>query len=585
MPIAKKKAISDNDSFKELFDRIHSDTGLIFVDTPEESRVIRHVFKEFKDHSVQFWSITQGLIEIPKRTIPDNMFPHDFPDKNARIRKVGNVPSKGNLIGALGIIEDDSRTKIESETNNGTKNIYILRDADKFLDAPAPLRALRDIVYLVSSASSTIIITGFGLKVPSDLEKDSVFIKMKLPTKDEIENIMLPRILNKLEANNNQSIKENRINIDINVRDVAEACAGLTEDQILNTIGYSSTIKKAIDINLILEEKKQIINKSDILEYWICNDTMSDVGGLDEFKKWAEIQKICMASPYANDFKVKPPKGIMLLGIQGGGKTLTAKALAHTFNTGCIKFETGKVFAGIVGESEKRMRQALAQVEAAGGVVVMDEIDKALSGAGSSDKTDGGTTSRVIGTLLTWLSEPHPGVFLVATANDITNLRRNHPELFRKGRFDEIWFVDVPTKTEREEIIKIHLNKNSRDPARLDLDVLSSYVYMDDSGEEYPLTGAEIQYAIEDSIKHRFSEFGGKKIDLNSKDDITTDLVLSKMKLIKPISYISRETIAPMRKWSSENARKVSSSKDASVKSRVKTSGTNLRKVSTDIDL
>lgn len=583
MTVSKAKALEEDSSFTELYNRIYSDCGLIFVDTPEETRLIRNVFKKFRDHSVQFWSVTQGLIEIPKRTLPEVMFPHDYSSKNARTR--GQALSVGNIVNTLGIIEDDSRKKTVSESNDGLKHIYILRDADKFLDAPGPLRALRDIIYLVSSSSSSIIICGYGLKVPSDLEKDSAYIKLKFPTKDEIENFMIPKIVNKINNANSQTSKENRIDTNININEVSKACTGLTEEQIINIIGYSSTVHRKIDTNTILEEKKQIINKSDILEYWNCSDTMDNVGGLGELKKWFAVKKICMTSPYASDFRVKPPKGIMLLGVQGSGKTLVAKALAHFLGVGCIKFETGKVFAGIVGESEKRMRQALIQVEAAGGVVIMDEIDKSLSGAGSSDKTDGGTTSRVIGTLLTWLSEPHPGVFLVATANDITNLRTNHPELFRKGRFDEIWFVDVPTKEEREEIIKIHLTKRGRDISRLDMNSLSDYVFTDNTNDTYPLTGAEIEYAIEDAIQEKFSTFGGKKIELNSKDDITTEEIIDKMRLIKPISWISRDTIQPMRKWTSENARRVSSSVD---KKETKTSDSkrvNLRKVNKDITL
>jgi SpoVK/Ycf46/Vps4 family AAA+-type ATPase len=293
-----------------------------------------------------------------------------------------------------------------------------------------------------------------------------------------------------------------------------------------------------------------------------------------------------MTSPHAAKFKVNPPKGILLLGTQGSGKTAIGKAVAQSWGVGLIKFDMGKVFAGLVGESERRMRMALAQVDAAGGVVLIDEIDKGLSGAGSSDKTDGGTTSRVIGTLLTWLQESHPGVFLIATANDITNLRKNHPELLRKGRFDEIWFSDSPCAEERQEIYRIHLKKRGRNPERFDLKALGEQMFEDESGERYGLTGAEIEHAINDCIQERFAEAGGKELELNSKDDITTEGLMEKAKMIKPMSWIARDTITPMRKWSAENARKVSSLMDTKKKgASAKGATVNMRSIETDVDI
>jgi len=578
----------ENQSFQEIHDRIISDTGLIFVDTPEETRLIRNIYKKFREHNVQFWSFTQGLISIPPTTDPDRMYPHDYYGKSIRSTSSG-ASTKMNPIGAYACIEEDARQKIADEKINN-KNIYILRDADKFLDSPAPLRALRDIIYLTSMSGSSIIICGFGLKIPADLEKDSVFIKLSYPTKKEIKEKYISEIVNKLEIHNKQCNKDTEQNLLIDTKfdidQVAQACTGLTEDQIYNTLSYSTTINRKIDLDLILEEKKQIINKSDILEYWKSNDTMDDVGGFNEFKRWLQVRKTCMMSEHAEEFKVKAPKGILLLGTQGSGKTHVAKATANILGLPLIKFESAKVFAGLVGESEKRMRMALAQVEAAGGVVVIDEIDKALSGAGSSDKTDGGTTSRVIGTLLTWLQEDHPGVFLIATANDITNIRRNHPELLRKGRFDEIWFSDVPNFEERKEIFKIHLIKTSRDPSRLDLDKLAEYEFNDGSSDKYALTGAEIEYSINDTIQEVFARKNGKRIEINSKDDITTEDILERLKLIKPISWLSKDVITPMRKWSSENARSVSSTNVITKDKKKNKKSINIRNtITNDVDL
>lgn len=562
--MARKKQAVVSKTFEELFNRIECDTGLIFVDTPEETRLIRNIFKNYKGHSVQFWSLTQGLIEIPKDDDAARFLPHDYPSKKARTDSTGSLNSRGNIMNAFSIIEEDCRNKIANEEDADIKNIYILRDADKFFNQPGPLRACRDLIYLAACSGSSIIITGFGLSVPSDIEKDSCYIKLTYPTTDEILKNMIPDFTDRISRHNRLHNDDEKVDAEFNELEVARACSGLTEDQIINTIGYSTTVKRKVDLDVILEEKKQIINKSDILEYWVCDTNLADVGGFSELKKWFKVKKAIMNAPEAaKSFGAKPPKGIMLLGVQGSGKTYIAKSVAADLGVGVIKLEMGKVFAGLVGESEKRMRQALAQCDAAGGVVVIDEIDKGLSGAGSSDRSDGGTTSRVIGTLLTWMSEEHPGVFIIATANDISALNRNHPELLRKGRFDEIWFSDAPNFEERKEIFKIHLEKAGRNPENFDLNKLAEYEYTEENAARtYTLTGAEIEYAVHDAIDEAFAQGGGKEMKAGDKNDITTENILEKLALIKPITYISKETIQPMRRWSEQNARSVSGNQE-----------------------
>ena len=903
--MAKKKVESPK-SFDELFARIECDTGLLFVDTPEETRIIRELFRKYKGHSVQFWSLTQGLIEIPKEDDPERFLPHDYSSKKARTDLTGQLTSRGNIMNTFTIIEEDCRKKIANNEEGDVKTIYVLRDADKFFQQPGPLRACRDLIYLASCASSSIIVTGFGIQIPTDLEKDSAFVRIPYPTAEEINGSIIPNIQKRIERHNRIRPEKDRVASGFNPIEVSRACAGLTEDQILNTIGYSTSVKREVNTDLILEEKRGVINKSDILEYWVCDTTLNDVGGFKELKEWFKVRKVIMNHPEeAKKFGAKPPKGIMLLGVQGSGKAMplytkvlmedktfkelgsievgdvvrtpngkTAKIInifehknknnfritfadgraaeccdehlwkiynknfksqsnpdgwkvvetkeitrlleqkddtrrfyipllidsqdaielpidsyvlgvllgdgsfrynvqfssndqeivdkvssrltsgyhIHSYNThsvrehriarnendghstniykqelikmglwgliskekfipeyyftaplyqkisllqglidtdgstdsslsistsskrlakdiqrliwsiggictisnrittcegkefpsfrvniryrdpkelvhltrkkdklsndyqysdlkleiesieyvgkedmrcimlndeehlyvtdnyivthntyiaksvaadlgvGVIKLEMGKVFAGLVGESEKRMRMALAQAAAAGGVVVIDEIDKGLSGAGSSDRTDGGTTSRVIGTLLTWMSEDHPNVFIIATANDISALNRNHPELLRKGRFDEIWFSDCPTPEEREEIFAIHLRRNGRDPSKFDLKALAEVEYNDEGGKNYTYTGAEIEYSVQDAIQEKFAQGDGKVLEIGSKNDITTEDVASKLKIIKPITYISRDVIDVMRRWAGKNARRVSGS-------------------------
>jgi SpoVK/Ycf46/Vps4 family AAA+-type ATPase len=549
------------ESFDEMFNRIDCDTGLIFVDTPEETRLIREIYRKYRDHSVQFWSIGQGLHEIDRQKQQASKFyPHKYKRSGARMGKAGDLDTRINPLNVFSVIEEDCREKTAKDDDPDTKHIYILRDLDKFLSDPYILRGLKDIIYLCSTCGSTIIVTGFGINVPTEIEKDTVFVKLNYPTKDEIVSEMIPNLIEQIEDYNRKSKEEDRICVDFIPEDTANACVGLTEDQILNVLQYTTTVDKKVSIDRILDEKKAIINKSDILEYWISHDTLDDIGGFGEIKEWFEVKKAVIKHvENAEKFGAEPPKGMLLLGVQGSGKTAIAKALAQSWNVGLIKLDIGKVFAGLVGESEKRMRQALAQIDAAGGIVVIDELDKGLSGAGSSDKTDGGTTNRVIGTMLTWLAETHPGVFLIATANDITALRKNHPELLRKGRFDEIWFSDVPNFEERKQIFNIHLKKRKRDPQKFDIDKLSAFEYIDTDNVKYAPTGAEIESAVKDAIQERFAVGGGKELKVGSADDITTQDILDKLAIIKPITKIAKETINAMRRWSSENARNVSS--------------------------
>jgi len=550
-------------SFQLLYDRIRSNTGLIFVDTYEEPRLVRELKREFKKDDIEFWSATQGLHAIDKEKEADRVKLHHFSPDDCR-KTAKDVPTTGNILNALDIIEADCRQKIKNHSHSRIRNIYVIRDPDKFFNNPMPIRKIRDITYLVATAGSTMIMTGAGITVPTDLEKDAAYIQLRIPEFAAIkEGIIKKRILSLIQLNNDQveQNKEpdtNKLCPDFDVDKISRACGGLTEDEIINTCSFSLTTKKTLDISTILEEKRQIINKNDILTYWVCEEQMSDVGGFTELKTWFDVQKMAMDSEHAPEFRVEQPKAALILGVQGSGKTHIAKALAKSWGKGLIKLDMGKVFAGLVGESEKRMRMALHQAEAAGGVVIIDEMDKGLGGAGSSDRTDGGTTKRVIGTLLTWMSEPHKDLFIIATANDISGLLEAHPELLRKGRFDEIWFSDAPSRNERKEIFEIHLRKRGRDPKKFNLDMLADWQY-EQTGSKYDLVGSEIEHSIKEAIAQKFAQnYKGKALKIGGPTDISTEDIMTQLRHIKPISFVGKAPVKRMRDWAKDHARNVS---------------------------
>jgi len=576
-------------SYQELFDRIESNSGLVFVNTFEETKLIRELKKNFKDDKVEFWSATQGLHQLSDND--KDVTPHNYNSDSAR-KTVKGASSVGNILTALDIIEHDCQTKLTDDFEDFKRNIYILRDADKFFNNPMVIRKIRDIVYLAATAGSPILISGPALKVPTELEKDSAYIELGLPTREEIkDDIITKNIAALMKLHNKETVNdEDKIDTDFDLNKIANACMGLTEDEIFNACNYSLQTKKRLDEDVIIQEKKNIINKNDILEFWPCEGGLNTVGGFENFKEWFTVQKAIMDNPeIANDFKAEHPKGCMLLGVQGSGKTAIAKAAAKESGMSVIKFDTGKVFAGLVGESEKRMRLALAQAEAAGGIVIIDELDKSLAGAGSSDKTDGGTTKRVIGTLLTWMQEPHPGVFIIATANDITAIRNSHPELLRKGRFDNIFFSDIPSKEERKEIFKIHLEKRGRNSEKFDLDELAEIRHTDSNGGIYDYTGAEIEHAIKEAIQYNLAkQLNGKSkkiVKINSKSDITTKAIAERLKDVVPIVKVGDKHIQNMRKWAKDNAVNVSKKPiEVKTKRKNKSKKINLKNLEVDFD-
>jgi SpoVK/Ycf46/Vps4 family AAA+-type ATPase len=288
---------------------------------------------------------------------------------------------------------------------------------------------------------------------------------------------------------------------------------------------------------VILSEKEQIIRKSGTLEFYRAAEGFGDVGGLDVLKQWMEKRTQAFGQK-ARDFGLPAPKGILLLGVQGCGKSLSCKAVASQWRLPLLRLDVGKIFSGIVGSSEENMRRAIRMSESVSPTILwLDELEKGFAGTQSSPFSDGGTTSRVFASFITWLQEKTAPVFVVATANRIEDLP---PELLRKGRFDEIFFVDLPDEHERREIFTIHLRRRNRDPAGFDLDQLAA------AAEGF--SGAEIEQTI---VAALFDAFDAGR-------DITTEDVLRNVRESVPLSRTMREQIEELRSWAGTRARQAS---------------------------
>src|SRR6185369_4874067 len=335
----------------------------------------------------------------------------------------------------------------------------------------------------LKNSFKTIILVSPLLEIPTELEKEITVLNFPLPDRVELSQL-LDRIIQDVSQ-----FKQVKIELDGAGRErLLQAALGLTLSEAENV--FAKIIVKderlsAEDVNEVFAEKQQIIRKSGLLEYYATTETFSHIGGLSVLKDWLQKRAITFTKE-ARDFGLPAPKGILILGVQGCGKSLCAKAVSTLWQQPLLRFDMGRMFGSLVGSSEENVRRAIAVAESvAPAILWVDEIDKAFAGSQGSGATDGGTTARVFGTFLTWLSEKTAPVFVVATANDISHLPA---ELLRKGRMDEIFFVDLPSPAEREEIFHIHLTRRGRDPRKFDLAALAAC--------SDGFSGAEIEAAV-----------------------------------------------------------------------------------------
>jgi len=391
--------------------------------------------------------------------------------------------------------------------------------------------------------SKILILSQPVRSLPVELEKDVYVIDIPLPDIGLLKTI-IKEVIADLKIPQDNCLEKYHDKL-------AEAARGLTTIEakyVLREIAISKNRLTEDEITLIIKEKEQIIKKSGILEYFHPMENISDVGGMDQLKNWLKRRRAGF-DPKAEDYGLTPPKGALLLGVQGCGKSLIAKAMASEWNLPLLRFDLGKVFGGIIGESENNIRRALETAQAiAPSILWIDEIEKGFSGVASSDRTDGGTTSRVFGTMLTWMQEKKDPVFVIATANNIEQLP---PELLRKGRFDEIFFVDLPGPLSRNDIWKIHLKKrigeNRYSENKFDIKELSKI------SKGY--SGAEIEEAINEGL---YSSF-------NLDRELTMNDLKEAIKKTVPLSKVMSETINELRDWAKVRAQLASSEESEAI--------------------
>ncbi|HIE09483.1 MAG TPA: AAA family ATPase [Armatimonadetes bacterium] len=500
------------EAVRELSILIKARYPIIYIVSPEEERVEAALREAAGDgRPIIPWSIT-----LP------------FSGQKPQGAKFDPFAEVSEAMAALDRIEQEAIRDRDSPA------IYLLKDFDQFMDDPAIVRKLRELAMLLKRTKKTLVILSPVLRLPPHLEKDITVFDFPLPSIEELRQI-LERLVRAVQRNPN-------VVIDLNEPDkeaLVKAALGLTASEAENVFAKALVKNRRLDamnVEEVLSEKKQIIRKTGLLEFFPAEETLSDVGGLDLLKAWIRKRKKAF-SERARRFGLPEPKGVLLLGVPGCGKSLCAKVVAKTWGLPLLRFDVGRVFGRYVGESEENMRKALRTAETLSPCVLwIDEVEKAFSGTGGTE--DAGTAARVFGTFLTWLQEKRAPVFVVATANDISALP---PELLRKGRLDEVFFVDLPSKEERREIFAIHLRKRGRNPKEFDLDLLAE--------RSKGFSGAEIEAVVIGALYDAFDE----------ERDLSTEDLLRNIEQTVPLSQTMREEIEALREWARMRARPASS--------------------------
>lgn len=492
-------------NFKAEFELLlRSRYSIIYIQTREEERVENTIAESAKkqgNRAVYIWDFVEGYQNNPN--------------------DIGL--GKRNPLQSLELVE---------KLPESAPAIFVLRDFQRFLEDISISRKLRNLAKKLKSQPKNLVILASEISVPEDLTEIITIIEFPLPNSQEIS-----QEVERLLMTMGQYVEKRLLD------EVVRASLGLSIERIRKVLAKAITTHGGLeidDVDLILEEKRQTIRQTQILDFYPTHENISDIGGLDNLKDWL-LRRGGAFSQQARQYGLPYPRGLLLAGIQGTGKSLTAKAIAHHWHLPLLRLDVGRLFGGLVGESESRTRQMISIAEALAPCVLwIDEIDKGF--AGFKSQGDAGTTSRVFGTFITWLAEKISPVFVVATANNIESLP---PEILRKGRFDEIFFVGLPNQEERKAIFEVHLSRlrpyniKGYDIARL-------------AYETPDFSGAEIEQSLIEAMHIGFSQ----------NREFTTEDILESASQIIPLARTAEEQIKFLQDWAAAGKARLASRYD-----------------------
>jgi SpoVK/Ycf46/Vps4 family AAA+-type ATPase len=491
---------------EELNILIQAQYPLIYLVTSEEERAeqaISTIAQIRPQRRIFVWTVTHGIVEYGQ---PRNVTQHNTVSPEAAVEWI---------------------------IRQREPSIFILKDLHPFIEAPATTRWLRDAIASFKGTQKTIMLMSPLQQVPIELEKEVVVLDFPLPDMTELNQVLTRQ----LEQN-----RTRRLTTEAREK-LLKAALGLTRDEaekVYRKAQVTAGHLTEAEVDIVLSEKKQLIRRNGILEYIEEDETLDSVGGLEELKRWLK-QRSNAFTERAREYGLPQPKGMLILGVPGCGKSLIAKTTSRLWGLPLLRLDMGRVYDGsMVGRSEANLRNALRTAESISPTILfIDELDKSFAGGTGSSDSDGGTSSRIFGSFLTWMQEKTSPVFVMATANRVERLPG---EFLRKGRFDEIFFVDLPNAEERKEIFTIHLVKRKRDISRFDLEQLAKVA----DG----FSGAEIEQALIAAMYEAFAQ-----------DREFTQLdIIAAIKSTLPLSRTMTEQVTALRDWARQRARPAASS-------------------------
>ncbi len=492
---------------RELEILIQAQYPLIYLLTPEEERAeaaLAAMTKLKPQRRLHVWTVTRGIVEASN---PRSMTQHNTQSPQPAIQWVLDHKDPG---------------------------IFVFKDLHDFLDNTEVKRWLRDAILALKGSNKTIILMSPVQVIPVELEKDIVVVDFPLPGMSALEEV--------LEQHLERLPRAPFLTSDVREK-LVKAALGLTideTDKVYRKAVVTTGKLTETEVDIVLSEKKQLIRRNGILEFIEEDETIDSVGGLEELKRWVS-QRSDAFTERARAYGLPQPKGMLILGVPGCGKSLIAKTTSRLWGLPLLRLDMGRVYDGsTVGKSEANLRSALRTAESlAPAILFIDELDKAFAGAAGSSDSDAGTSSRIFGTFLTWMQEKQSPVFVMATANRVDRLPG---EFLRKGRFDEIFFVDLPNIAERSDIFQIHLKKRRKEIGRFDLHQLASAC----DG----FSGAEIEQVLVAAMYEAFAQ----------NREFTQLDILAAAKSTQPLSRTMTEQVTALREWAQQRARPAAAS-------------------------
>jgi ATP-dependent 26S proteasome regulatory subunit len=505
---------------------IDSSAPIVVMETVEEVRAVRLVRVACASLNLATfeWSIASGLARCGNEgneVVVEGRFPAGGTGQEATDLAAQAIYNTREPAQVLGVLEGIS-----------VEAAFILKDFHRHMEDPVVVRRLRDVGQKFSKNRRTVVIVAPSIKMPPELASLVEYLELPLPDKLRLRQIIDEMIV---RVGKTRTLRRSLDTAGLDV--MADNLRGLTEEQAERAVSQAIVARYGLTAEIVtdvLQAKKDMLRRAAMLDFVDVSDTMAGVGGLANLKHWLE-QRRGTWEEKARAFGLEPPRGVVILGVQGCGKSMCAQAIAGEWKLPLVKFDTAAIFDKYIGETEKRIQKVFQVAEELSPCVLwIDELEKVFAGSGpDSASADAGVSSRLLAAFLSWMQERKAPVFVAATCNNVSALP---PELIRKGRFDELFFVDLPNQAERKQIFALELARRNRRPAEFDLDRVAA------AARGY--SGAEIQAAVQAALYASFS----------SKQPLATGSLIDALAMTVPLSATRAEEIQELRNWARARA-------------------------------